>query len=154
MPFIDHAGICPANIEESLRFYRDGIGLDVLFDVVLNADIEPLLGEHTAKVRTVFLGNKDKPEAGAVELVDLGPTDRSAQRDAEPVADGLPRRGVFLLSFQVQVEETLARLASMGFGGPPRKMPTIKGNWSATVVDPDGTVVELLDDPVSLGQLR
>jgi glyoxylase I family protein len=145
MPFIDHAGICPADIEESLRFYRDGIGLDVLFDVTMPADIEPLLGEKTEKFRTIFLGNKDRPEAGAVELVDLFTTDRGA----EPAASGLPQRGLFLISFHVPVEPTLERLASMGLGGPPRKMRTMNGNWSATVVDPDGTVVELLDDPVS-----
>jgi catechol 2,3-dioxygenase-like lactoylglutathione lyase family enzyme len=147
MPFIDHAGICPADIDEALRFYRDGIGLAVLFDVVLDADVGPLLGETTQRVRTVFLGNRDNPGAGAVELVDLGTTDRGA----EPVPNGLPRRGLFLISFHVPVEETLARLAEMGLGGTPRKMPTIKGNWSATVVDPDGTVVELLDDLVSFG---
>ena len=152
MPFIDHAGICPADIDESLRFYRDGIGLEVLFDVTLTADIAPLLGEHTEKVRTIFLGDRDKPEAGAVELVDLGQTDRSEPRSAEPAADGLPRRGLFLISFHVPVDATLARLASMGFGGTPRKMPTMNGNWSATVVDPDGTVVELLDDLVSFGR--
>lgn len=152
MPFIDHAGLCPADFEASLRFYRDGLGLDVLFDVTLDADIGPLIGEHTDKVRTVFLGNPDRPEAGAVELIDLGTTDRSAARAAEPAADGLPRRGVFLLSFHVPVEEALARLASMGLGGTPRKMPTVNGNWSATVVDPDGTVVELLDDLVSFGR--
>lgn len=145
MPFIDHAGICPADIEESLRFYRDGIGLDVLFDVTVPANIEPLLGEKTEKFRTIFLGNLDRPEAGAVELVELIPTDRSK----EPAASGLPKRGLFLISFHVPVEQTLDRLAAMGLGGPPRKMPTMKGNWSATVVDPDGTVVELLDDLVS-----
>jgi glyoxylase I family protein len=148
VPFIDHAGICPADIEESLRFYRDGIGLDVLFDVTAKADVEPLLGEKTEKFRTIFLGNKDKPEAGAVELVEFFTTNRAD----EPPASGLPHRGLFLISFHVPVEETLARLASMGLGGPPRKMPTMKGNWSATVVDPDGTVVELLDDLVSFGQ--
>jgi hypothetical protein len=30
-------------------------------------------------------------------------------------------------------------------------VPTPSGHWAATVVDPDGTVVELLDRPVSLG---
>jgi hypothetical protein len=31
-------------------------------------------------------------------------------------------------------------------------MPTLNGHWSATVVDPDGTMVELLDDPVSFAR--
>jgi hypothetical protein len=67
---------------------------------------------------------------------------------AEPVGDGLPRRGLTLLSFNVPVEDTLARLASLGLGGTPRKIPARKG-WAATVTDPDGVMVELVDAVVS-----
>jgi glyoxylase I family protein len=45
----------------------------------------------------------------------------------------------------------LDRLASLGVGGEPRIMPTPGGGLAATVVDPDGVVVELLDQAVSLG---
>jgi catechol 2,3-dioxygenase-like lactoylglutathione lyase family enzyme len=147
MGHIDHAGICPADLDASLRFYRDGLGLEVIFDVVLEQDLEDLLGVTTAKVRTVFLGNPQDRGAAAVELIDLGTG--TVAGTAAPV--GLPRRGVFLISFVLPVEATLARLAGMGLGGPPRKVPTPSGHWAATVVDPDGTVVELLDRPVSLG---
>jgi catechol 2,3-dioxygenase-like lactoylglutathione lyase family enzyme len=143
---IDHAGICPADMDASLHFYRDGLGLETIFDVVLEQDLEDLLGVSTTKVRTVFLGNPHDRSAAAVELIDLG-TGSIAASDA-PV--GLPRRGVFLISFVMPVEPTLARLAELGLGGPPRKVPTPAGEWAATVVDPDGTVVELLDRPVSL----
>jgi catechol 2,3-dioxygenase-like lactoylglutathione lyase family enzyme len=147
MPPLDHAGIYPADIEASLRFYRDGLGLQVLFDVVLDMDVEPLLGVKTEHVRTLFLGNPDNASTGRIELLDLG--SGGAAHEAAPV--GLPRRGLFLISFVLPVEPTLARLAEMGLGGPPRKTPTGPGTWAATVVDPDGTVVELLDRPVSFG---
>jgi glyoxylase I family protein len=49
------------------------------------------------------------------------------------------------------VEPTLARLADLGLGGPPRKIPTGPDSYAATVVDPDGVMVELLDKPVTLG---
>jgi hypothetical protein len=49
------------------------------------------------------------------------------------------------------VREVLDRLAALGVGGPPRVMPTPAGGLAATVIDPDGVLVELLDRAVSLG---
>ncbi|MDT5112805.1 MAG: lactoylglutathione lyase, partial [Mycobacterium sp.] len=56
MTLLHHAGICCRDVAESLRFYRDGIGLVVLTDVVMDADLKPLLGVSTTSPRTVFLG--------------------------------------------------------------------------------------------------
>ena len=112
MTMIHHAGLCPADIDSSLRFYRDGVGLTVLADFTMDADLEPLLGEPRNTDRT--------------------------------------RRGLFLLSFQVEVSEVLDRLAALGLGGPPRKMLTPKGKVIAvSVVDPDGVTVELLTGPMA-----
>jgi len=140
MTILHHAGICVAEIDEALRFYRDGVGLNVLVDKVIEADLESLLGVHTRRVRTVFLGATDHPDGGIVELLDLGLTDVAEA----PPQTGLPSRGVFLLSFQVDVPGALARLDDLGLGGVPRTMPTPRGGLAATVVDPDGVMVELL----------
>jgi catechol 2,3-dioxygenase-like lactoylglutathione lyase family enzyme len=145
---VHHTGLCPADLDASLRFYVDGIGLDVLFDVVLDADLEPLRGEHTENVRTVFLGSRANPDAGALELLDLGTSGIGDQ----PAAGGMPQRGLFLVSFNVPVAPALERLAALGLGGTPRTMRTPSGGLAATVVDPDGVVVELLDDAISLGR--
>ena len=145
-----HVGICPADLDASLRFYRDGLGLSVLVDTVLKTDLEPLLGTRTSSVRTVFLGDPQRPDVGIVELLDLG-DGVAASQDRPP---GAPRRGVFLLSFQLPVEPALDRLRALGFGGTPRRIPVPGGGIAATVVDPDGTVVELLDQPVTLTSRR
>ena len=76
-------------------------------------------------------------------------TTRTAELSSFLIADapaqtGLPNRGVFLLSFQVDVPGVLARLADLGLGGVPRTMATPRGGLAATVVDPDGVLVELL----------
>ena len=147
-PAVHHTGLCPADLDLALRFYVDGLGLQVLFDVTMATDLAPLLGEPTSSVRTVFLGDEQAPDAGALELLDLG-TGR-VQGQAAP--SGLPQRGLFLLSFQVPVEPALTRLAALGLGGEPRRMATPGGGLVATVVDPDGVVVELLDQPLSLGR--
>jgi catechol 2,3-dioxygenase-like lactoylglutathione lyase family enzyme len=143
MPMMDHAGLCPADIEESVRFYRDGIGLTVLTDFTMDADLEPLLGRRTSQVRAVFLGSPDAPDVGTLELLDLGADELRQQ----PAQAGVPHRGVFLLSFLVDVPEVLRRLADLGLGGTPRTM-TSPGGVTATVVDPDGVTVELLSQPV------
>lgn len=140
MTILHHSGICVADIDAALRFYRDGIGLDVLVDKVIEADLESLLGVHTRRVRTVFLGAADHPDGAIVELLDLGLKDIA---DATPQL-GLPNRGVFLLSFQVDVPGVLVRLNDLGLGGSPRTMTTPRGGLAATVVDPDGVMVELL----------
>lgn len=146
MPPINHVGLCPADFDASYRFYTDGVGLEVLFDATLDADLEPLIGISTAKVRTVFLGSKDTPDVGALELMGFY-DDRMAR---QPAHSGVPERGACLVSFVVAVREVLDRLASLDLGGPPRVIPTPSGGLAATVVDPDGVVVELLDQAVSL----
>lgn len=140
MTVLHHAGVCCRDLDESLRFYRDGIGLSVLADVVLEADLAPLLGVTTTSVRTVFLGSADRPDSGIVELLSLG----VESVDGGTPQPGTPARGVFLLSVQVDVDEVLGRLADLGFGGEPLSMPTPGGGRAATVVDPDGVMVELL----------
>lgn len=144
MTTVDHTGLCPADMDASLRFYRDGIGLAVLADFTMDADLEPLLGRRTSHVRAVFLGSPDSPQAGSLELLDLGGNDI---RD-ESARSGVPQRGLFLLSFHVVVADVLGRLAELGLGGTPRTMRS-PGGITATVVDPDGVTVELLSRPVS-----
>ena len=123
----------------SLRFYCDGIGLAVLADKVLPVDLAPLLGVPTRAVRTVFLGEPGQTDSGIVVLLDLG----EPESVAGAAQAGLPARGVFLLSVQVDVDAVLSRLNDLGLGGQPRTMPT-PGGYAATVVDPDGVMVELL----------
>lgn len=140
MTTLHHAGVCVRDMDESLRFYRDGLELTVLADKVLAADLESLLGVRTESVRTVFLGDAEHPDSGIIELLDLGVAEVT---DGRPQA-GLPARGVFLLSLQVDVSAVLNRLGEMGFGGQVRSMPTPGGGLAATVTDPDGVMIELL----------
>jgi catechol 2,3-dioxygenase-like lactoylglutathione lyase family enzyme len=140
MPLLHHAGLCVRDIELSLRFYRDGLGLEVVSDQVLKADLHPLLGVHTDEVRFIFLGDPASPEAGIVELLDLG----SSRITASGPGPAGPARGLFLLSMRADVPAVLSRLEELRLGGTPRKMPVPRGGFAATVVDPDGVMVELM----------
>ncbi|HWC34040.1 MAG TPA: VOC family protein [Mycobacteriales bacterium] len=146
MPPMDHIGLCPADFDASLRFYVDGIGLEVIFDVTLPGDMYDLLGVHTDKVRTCFVGDPAASGSSRLELLQLFPA-----APAESPRTGYPQRGLTLVSFVTPVQATLERLRQLGLGGEPRIMPTPAGKLSAMVVDPDGVMVELLDQAVSFG---
>jgi catechol 2,3-dioxygenase-like lactoylglutathione lyase family enzyme len=139
---IHHSVVVVRDLEASLRFYRDGLGLELLQDRLVEGDWPGLLDAPGRSLRAVFLGDPRVPDdhSGVLEL-NLFDGD---------VAEGPPasarRSGFLLLSFFVDVEATLDRLAGLGLGGSPRLVtqPTPNGQVAiATVRDPDGVLVLL-----------
>jgi len=141
---LHHAALVTRDVEASLRFYRDALGLTVLMDQPFDGDWPTLFDARSSRLRSVFLGDPAVTDAGIVELVAF---DRGADPAPPP---GAPALGFFLLSFFVDVDATLARLAALGLGGPPRRVeqPGPAGPVPmATVRDPDGVLVELIGAP-------
>ena len=139
---IHHSVVVVRDLEASLRFYRDGLGLELLQDRQVEGDWPGLLDAPSRSLRAVFLGDPLVPDdhSGVLEL-NLFDGD---------VAEGPPasarRSGFLLLSFFVDVEAALGRLAGLGLGGSPRRVtqPTPNGPVTiATVRDPDGVLVLL-----------
>ena len=143
MAHVHHSAIATRDVDAGIRFYRDGLGLQVLMDHEFDGDWSTLFDAPSDRLRSVFLGDPDSPDAGIVELVTFGAGGGSEDaRAATP-----PRPGFFLLSFFVDVEATLARLAALGLDTPARriKIPAPGGDVEmATVRDPDGVLVELI----------
>ena len=100
--------------EASLRFYSDGLGLDLLLDRHVEGNWPDLFDAPSRRVRAVFLGDAGVPDdhAGVLEL-NVFDGDVPAGPPPSP-----PRTGFFQLSFFVDVEATLGRLAALGLGGP------------------------------------
>ena len=139
---IHHSVVVVRDLEASLRFYRDGLGLDLLQDRQVEGDWPDLFGAPSRRVRAVFLGDAGVPDdhAGVLEL-NVFDGDIPAGPPSSP-----PQAGFFLLSFFDDVEATQGRLAALGLGGPPRLVtqPTPRGPVAlATVRDPDGLLVLL-----------
>jgi catechol 2,3-dioxygenase-like lactoylglutathione lyase family enzyme len=141
---VHHSAIHAHDIEASLRFYRDGLGLPVLMDHEFEGDWRTLFGAPANRLRSVLLGDPAAADAGVVELVAF---------DAEPAGggntapSGPPGRGFFLLSFFVDVADTLDRLAGLGLDVAVRRIrvPGPEGDVEmATLRDPDGVLVELV----------
>ena len=142
---VHHTAICARDVDESLRFYRDGLGCGVLMDQVFEGDWPALFGARGTKLRSVFLGDPGVPDAGIVELVSF--VDGMA---AAPASATEPALGFLLVSVYVDVDATLQRLAELGLGGEPRRIPQPgpAGDIAmATVRDPDGVLVELIGLP-------
>lgn len=140
MKHVHHSAIVVRDVDASLRFWRDAIGFDVLFDTEFEGDWPALFGAPSTRLRSIFLGDPARPDGGIVELV-------AFDAQADMVApDASPRAGFFLLSCYVDVDATLGRLASLELGGVPRRI-TQMGVQMATVVDPDGVLVELIGLP-------
>jgi glyoxylase I family protein len=142
---VHHSAIVVRDLDESLRFWRDGIGFAVMMDMDFDGDWKVLFDAPSNRLHSVFLGDPAQPNAGIVELVQF---DEGADGASETAP---PRNGFFLLSCYVDVDATLARLRDLGLGGDPRRItvPAPKGAavQMATVRDPDGVLVELIGIP-------
>jgi catechol 2,3-dioxygenase-like lactoylglutathione lyase family enzyme len=114
-----------------------------LTDREVEGDWPTLFDGPSRLSRVVFLGDRDVPDvfAGVLELNAFIGGDVPTGRPIGP-----PRAGLFMVSFFVDVEATLKRLADLGLGGAPRRVEqsTPGGPISiATVRDPDGVLVLL-----------
>jgi len=140
---VHHSAVYVRDVDASLRFYRDGLGLQVLMDHEFDGDWRTLFDAPGDRLRSVFLGDADSPDRGIVELV----TFIGAPGDGDASPQAPPRPGFFLLSFFVDVDATLARLAAVGLDGPVRRIqvPAPGGDVEmVTLRDPDGVLVELV----------
>lgn len=145
---VHHSAIVVRDVDASLRFWRDGLGFAVMMDMHFDGDWGTLFDGPENRLRSVFLGDPARADAGIVELVQFRAGDANGEI---PAGRGVPAPGFFLLSCYVEIETVLERLAGLGLGGPPRRIavpaPGGAAVRMATVVDPDGVLVELIGIP-------
>jgi catechol 2,3-dioxygenase-like lactoylglutathione lyase family enzyme len=141
-PAIHHTVIVVKDLDASLRFYRDGIGLEVLSDRQVQGEWPWLFGAPSKSVRAVFLGESQVPDDSA-GVLELNVFDGEVQPGAQSTAT---TTGFFLMSFFVDVDATLDRLSELNLGGLPKRVdqPGPTGPIGiATVHDPDGLTILL-----------
>jgi glyoxylase I family protein len=139
---VHHTAIVTADVERSVRFWRDGLGLTELFDHTFTGDWPTLFGARSERLRSVFLGDRTTPETGIVELVVFDGA------RAGPARSDAPTFGLFLVSLQRDVDATLAALVGLGFDDDVRRIsvsaPGGKTVAMAVINGPDGVCVELV----------
>ena len=117
MAKVHHSAIVTRDVEASLVFWRDGLGLEVLMDHSFEGPWPELFGGSATTLRSVFLGDRVAPESGIVELVDLDGMAPPTEAGPGPAA------GFFLLSLSADLDDVLPRLAGLGLGGEPVVAP-------------------------------
>lgn len=146
MTAVHHSAVCVRDVDASLRFYRDGLGLETLMDHAFDGDWRTLFDAPSNRLRSVFLGDPGRPDVGIVELVAFEDAPTGERAPSEPTAPGF-----FLLSFFVDVDETLVRLERLGLARDTRRIEVpgpVGPVPMATLRDPDGVLVELVGAPV------
>lgn len=138
MAKLHHSAIVTRDVETSLVFWRDALGLDVLMDETFEGPWPELFGWDSTTLRSVFLGEASAGDSGIVELV------ASAGTSPEPAQSGDNVQGFFLVSLFADLDDVLPRLAELGVGGEP-KVSAVGPTRLAVVHDPNGVRVELMD---------
>jgi catechol 2,3-dioxygenase-like lactoylglutathione lyase family enzyme len=136
---LHHVSLFVRDAEASLRFYRDGLGFQVFVDREFEGEWPTLFGVKSERLRAIIMGDPDAPHAGGVELVTF----------AEPVPEGPPPAppvtSTVMLALFVDLDVVLPKVLEHGGSDPKRAQLRSSGAGAATVRDPDGILVELLD---------
>jgi catechol 2,3-dioxygenase-like lactoylglutathione lyase family enzyme len=141
-PAIHHTVIVVSDIDASLKFYVEGLGLEVLQDRMVEGDWPALFGAESTSLRVVFLGDPGVADetAGVLEL-NVFPGGAATRAPVVP-----PPAGLSMISYFVDVEATLVRLQQLGVSRDIRRVEQATPNGPislATVRDPDGVTVLL-----------
>ena len=136
-----HGGITVSEMDRSLRFYHEGLGLPILFDRLLDGPYLPVVLDLDFRaIRAVYL---TLPGGGFVELLEYQGIERFPA-SARPCDFG----GGHLCLYVDDVEGMHDRLASMGYRSRSGRVVDITegpnaGARSCYMADPDGYWIEL-----------
>ena len=143
---LTHVGICVADVERALRFYRDGLGFTYRSELRVQGEpTDTLLRLHGVDLHAVYL----ERDGTRIELLHYAAP--SAVGDDAPRP--MNRRGLTHLSLRVDnVAETVAALRAAG-GHILDETHIDLPDFAAAAIfltDPDGTLIELVQSPGDL----
>jgi catechol 2,3-dioxygenase-like lactoylglutathione lyase family enzyme len=141
MPFIHHTGLTVADMDRSLRFWRDAMGMEVVFQQEkAGGYLEAIVGEPGAHVLMTHLAFGG--EGPRIELFQyLAPS--GGQHRLRPADVGFAHVCVVCDDLDERLERLIAAGATP-FSKPVEVDTGVnKGGRSVYLRDPDGHVVEL-----------
>ena len=135
-----HITVRVSDIERSLTFYRDGLGLRVIFDVALDGPgLEAVTGSKGSKGRMVGLL---VPGAGRVSVELLGFEHPKSERPPPGRFTGYSNISLSVADLDAAHDACVAR------GLRPLQKPIeVGGVRMFFLADPDGTSIELIEFP-------
>lgn len=135
-----HVTVRVSEMERALAFYRDGLGLRVIFDVKLEGDgLEAVTGAKGARGRMVGLL---APGRGKVCIELLGFDRPKSERPAPGRFTGYSNLSLSVDDLDAAYEACLARGLA-----PLQKPVEVGGVRMFFLADPDGTPIELIQFP-------
>ena len=145
MPTLHHTGLTVSDLERSLHFWRDAMGMEVLFQQEKEGGyLEAIVREPGAHVRMAHLAFGG--EGPRIELFQyLAPS--GGQHLSRPADQGF----VHVCVACENLDERMKRLVAAG--GTPFSEPVVidtgvnRGGRGVYLRDPDGHVVELFERP-------
>ena len=145
--WMNHTGFVVSNMERSLAFYRDQLGLEIERDQTLEGEfISELVGYPDAKLHIIYLGLGDMKHS--VELIEyLNP-----RGNAAPLPERKDIGATHLGIIVDNVDEFYKELSSkeVRFVSPPAIRPDAvypMAQKGCYMQDPDGNWLELLERP-------
>lgn len=144
---IMHVGITVSDLDRSIRFYRDVMGLNFVGELVMEGEeTDILFGRPGARARVAYLNGSDSVEAPPVELICF------TSQEVETERASLFRTSISEICFRVDnLEETYRRLSAAGVECLSRVCDfdfTSSGFGKSRALyfrDPDGVVLELME---------
>ena len=132
-------GLCVSDMDASLAFYRDALGLTVVSDIEQAADKARASGLASGAYRVIRL---QAPFGERVKLF----LPRAAEPAVPAPRSPLDRCGfAFLTVIVADIRATLAELARhTGLADPPDPVELRPGTWVSLIHDPDGVAVEIV----------
>ena len=141
MKAVRHFGIVVRDMERSLPFYRDLLGLKIVSSMAESgAYLEQMLALPNARVHTVKMAAENG--SALVELLEF-----ESHPDESRQARTICSLGPTHVAFTVEnLDAVFGRLSQQGvrFNSPPQRAPD-GGAMVAFCRDPDGTPIELVE---------
>jgi catechol 2,3-dioxygenase-like lactoylglutathione lyase family enzyme len=139
-----HLGICVSDLERSLRFYRDGLGFELVASHRIGDEFGPLLELEGVELESRMLSR----DGVTIELLGFVSPDPTGDGDRRP----MNRLGLTHLSLRVDDVEGVAAVIEELGGTVVRATRTTMDLPSARLdflycTDPDGVRIELMDLP-------
>lgn len=143
---IIHVGVTVSDMDRSINFYRDILGLDFLGEIVMEGEeTEALFGRKNARARVAYLKGDKNLSSPPVELIQF--TDESSKKDES----NLFKTSISEICFKVDdIYEVYEELKSNGveFLSAPQKFDFTSSGFGKSIAvyfkDPDSIILELM----------
>ena len=144
---IHHVSRGVSDMDRSLAFYRDLLGMDVVLDTEMAGQmLDRETGLAGATIRFVLLRG-----SGTMPFLELlqyrAPAGKPYAADSSPADVGAHHIALVVNDIAAAHERLVA--AGVRFNWPPQEVDsgTLGGHWTAYCFDPDGLVIELWQLP-------